>query len=218
MPSRNGTPGVDAKPVFPSHTGNGPSNDPRKGDRPVSSAPPAPPPVNRAGKPKIPPKPISVDGAARTNLAPEATSDAVDVSPFSTPPSSSGDSVKGEPSPPVISGFSKPKFTPSNNGYFPAHPPSTDSRIPGKQPFKKTMPPPSPNDLPEDRPSLPMRREKDNFDLRKSVQLQRAAPPDLPVRRSFDQTRPGQLVQETNNKFMPPPRRNNTTGAISASP
>ncbi|RYO52001.1 putative inositol polyphosphate 5-phosphatase [Alternaria arborescens] len=218
MPSRNGTPGVDAKPVFPSNTGNGPSNDPRKGDRPVSSAPPAPPPVNRAGKPKIPPKPISVDGAARTNLAPEATSDAVDVSPFSTPPSSSGDSVKGEPSPPVIPGFSKPKFTPSNNGYFPAHPPSTDSRIPGKQPFKKTMPPPSPNDLPEDRPSLPVRREKDNFDLRKSVQLQRAAPPDLPVRRSFDQTRPGQLVQETNNKFMPPPRRTNTTGAISASP
>ncbi|CAN9223153.1 unnamed protein product [Alternaria alternata] len=192
MPSRNGTPGVDAKPVFPSHTGNGPSNDPRKGDRPVSSAPPAPPPVNRAGKPKIPPKPISVDGAARTNLAPEATSDAVDVSPFSTPPSSSGDSVKGEPSPPTLAYLGS---NPSRKLCLHHH----------RMTSQKTA-----HRYPCD--------EKDNFDLRKSVQLQRAAPPDLPVRRSFDQTRPGQLVQETNNKFMPPPRRNNTTGAISASP
>ncbi|KAH6881636.1 Endonuclease/exonuclease/phosphatase [Alternaria rosae] len=227
MPSRNGTPATDAKPIFPTHTGNGPANDPRKGDRPVSSAPPVPPPVNRAGKPKIPPKSISVDLPARANLAPEATSDAADISPFSTPPSSSGESVKGESSPPVIPGFSKPKMTGSNNGYFPAAPafhavaenhPFADPRPTGKQPLKKTMPPPSPTDMPEDRPSLPTRREKDNFDLRKSVQLQRAPPPDLPVRRSFDQTRPGQMVQEANNKFMPPPRRTNTTGTISASP
>lgn len=113
------------------------------------------------------------------------------------------------------------------NGYFAAAPasnavaenhPFADPRPVGKQALKKTMPPPSPTDMPEDRPSLPTRREKDNFDLRKSVQLQRAPPPDLPVRRSFDQTRPGQMVQEANNKFMPPPRRTNTTGAISASP
>jgi hypothetical protein len=150
----------------------------------------------------------------------------VDVSPFSTPPSSSG-SAKGEPSPPVVPGFSKPKFNASKNGYFPPPPvhhvvaeksPLTNSRAPGKQSAKKTAPMPHPSDIPEDRPSLPARREKDNFDLRKSVQLQRAPPPDLPVRHSFDQNRPAQLVQETNNKFMPPPRRTNTTGTMSTSP
>lgn len=63
-----------------------------------------------------------------------------------------------------------------------------------------------------------MRREKDNFDMRKSVQLQRAPPPDLPVRRSFDQARPADLVSEANNRFMPPPRRTQTaTGATSNS-
>jgi hypothetical protein len=84
----------------------------------------------------------------------------------------------------------------------------TDSRNPAGQQSKQPLP--SPSDMPEARPTLPVRREKDNFDMRKSVQLQRVPPPDLPVRRSMDQTRPAALVAETNNQFMPPPRRAQT--------
>ncbi|PZD40942.1 Phosphatidylinositol 5-phosphate phosphatase [Pyrenophora tritici-repentis] len=223
MPNRNSTnsaSSLDSKPLFPASSDNGPSNDPRKGERPVSSAPPVPPPVNRAGKPKIGAKSQSID-TARANLAPEA-SDPADISPFSTPPSSSGGSTKDEFSPPVIPGFSKPKMSATNNGFF-AHAvadrlPQGEPRATGKQPVKKTAPPASPIEPPEDRSALPPRRERDNFDLRKSVQLQRAAPPDLPVRRSFDQTRPAQFAQETNNKIIPPPRRTNTTGPVTANP
>jgi hypothetical protein len=218
IPSRDATPAFDAKPLFPTHTGATPSADPRKGDRPVSSAPPVPPPVNRAGKPKIPSKSHSVDPLARGTLAPETSFEVVDVSPFSTPPSSS-DSHKEEPTPPVIPGFSKPRYMGRKDGYFP---PSavhhsgaeklapTNARAGPSQQAKKTAPPPSPSDMPETRPALPVRREKDNFDMRKSVQLQRVPPPDLPVRRSYDQSRPAALVAEANSTFMPPPRRTQT--------
>ncbi|KAF1847887.1 DNase I-like protein [Cucurbitaria berberidis CBS 394.84] len=225
-PSRNTTPALDLKPQFPSHTTPMASADPRKGDRPVSYAPSVPPPVNRAGKPKIPTKSLSIDPSIRATLAPEASSDvAADVSPFSTPPSSSGGSTKGEPTPPVIPSFSKPKMTASKDGYFPpppvhhavaekqAHP---DPRASANWSLKTAAPQPSPSDMPDDRPALPSRREKDNFDLRKSVQLQRAAPPDLPVRRSFDQFRPAALVAEANRRFMPPPRRTHTTEGTSS--
>ncbi|KAI8933278.1 hypothetical protein NX059_009906 [Plenodomus lindquistii] len=227
LPSREPTPGLDSKPVFPSHSKAASVSDPRKNDRPPSSAPTVPPPINRAGKPKIPPKSQSVDQAARASLAPETSSDAADISPFSTPPSSSG-SGKEDPSGPVIAGFSKPKYNASKDSYFPPPPvhhavaeklPPNEPRLKGLQAPKKTEPLPSPSDLPEARPVLPMRREKDNFDLRKSVQLQRAAPPDVPVRRSFDQSRPATLVAETNERFMPPPRRTKTTGpSIPTSP
>ena len=222
IPSRGTTPGHDSKPVFPATANTSPSNDPRKSDRPVSSAPPVPPPVNRAGKPKIGQKSHSVDAAAHGNLAPDASHDAADLSPFSTPPSSSGE---GESSPPVNSAFPRPKPNATHSGYFaqppvhsmPEKPPLTDARSMARQAGRKVPPPPpSLSDLPDDRPSLPARREKDNFDLRKSVQLQRAAPPDVPVRRSFDQSRPAHLVQDTNNKFMPPPRRMNTIAGMSA--
>ncbi|KAH9875981.1 hypothetical protein IAQ61_003446 [Plenodomus lingam] len=227
IPSREAPPGLDSKPFFPSHTKSPSVNDPRKNDRSAPSASMAPPPINRAGKPKIPAKSQSVDQTARASLAPETSSDAADVSPFSTPPSSSG-SGKEETSPPVISGLSRTKFNAAKDGYFPpppVHPviaeklPPNEPRLKGFQPSKKPDPLPSPSDMPEARPVLPMRREKDNFDLRKSVQLQRAAPPDLPVRRSFDQFRSSAFAAETNERFIPPPRRTNTTaGSISTSP
>jgi hypothetical protein len=225
IPSRNGTPGLDIKTLFPSNTTATSSNDPRKGDKPASSASPLPPPINRAGKPKIPVKSPSVEAAARSSLAPQTSTEAADVSPFSTPPSSDGGSAKGEPSPPVIPGLSKPKYNPTKDSYFPPPPlhhavaeklPYADSRAIGLKAPKTNAPLPSPSDMPEVRPLLPTRREKDNFDLRKSVQLQRPPAPELPVRRSFDQTRPAALVAEANERFMPPPRRTQTsTGAIS---
>jgi hypothetical protein len=224
--SRDGTPGLDAKPLFPSHTGTAPAADPRKSDRPVSSAPAVPPPINRAGKPKIPNKPQPIETTSRASLAPEASSEAADVSPFSTPPSSSG-STK-QPSPPVIPGFSKPKYVGSKEGYFPPPPVHhavaeklqvTDSRRGSTQQSRHASPVPSPSDMPESRPALPVRREKDNYDMRKSVQLQRIQAPDLPVRRSFDQSRPVGLGGEASNKFMPPPRRTQTaTGSGFPSP
>jgi hypothetical protein len=229
MPSRDATPALDSKPLFPSHPVTSPAADPRKNERPTSSAPPVPPPVNRAGKPKIASKSFSADQpATRATLAPENTSEPTDVSPFSTPPSSSGGSAKGEPSPPTIPGFSKPKYMGPKDGYFPAPPvhhsladklQPSDSRSSTGQHSKQTAPLPSPSDLPEVRPTLPARREKDNFDMRKSVQLQRVPPPDLPVRRSFDQSRSTGFANETNNKFMPPPRRTQTaTGASFSGP
>lgn len=223
IPSRDATPSLDSKPIFPSSSRGKPSDDPRKSDRPVSFAPTVPPPINRAGKPKIPAKSQPADSNARANLAPETSSDAADISPFSTPPSSDGGSAKEEPSPPPIPGFSKPKFSPVKDSYFPptaqyavaekAQP--TPSRSRGLQVPKQVEPLPSPTDMPEVRPALPVRREKDNFDLRKSVQLQRPAPPDLPVRRSFDQSRP---VVESSERFMPSPRRSNTLWNKPSSP
>lgn len=112
------------------------------------------------------------------------------------------------------------------DGYFPPPPihhsvaeklQPIDSRKTSNPQSKQTAPLVSPSDLPEVRPALPMRREKDNYDMRKSVQLQRPPPPDLPVRRSFDQARPADLVAETNHRFMPPPRRTQTTGGSSFS-
>ncbi|KAF2024281.1 DNase I-like protein [Setomelanomma holmii] len=225
--SRDATPALDSKPLFPSHPVAIPGADPRKHERTVSSAPPVPPPVNRAGKPKIPSKPKSADRATRTSLAPGATSEAADVSPFSTPPSSNEGSPKDEPTPPAIPGFSKPKYIGPKEGYFPPPPvhhavaeklAPSDSRATTSY-SKRMAPPPSPSDMPEVRPALPVRREKDNYDMRKSVQLQRAPAPDLPIRRSFDQSRPAAIAAETNNKFMPPPRRTQTaTGTSFASP
>jgi hypothetical protein len=228
MSSREATPALDSKPLFPSHAAAVPAADPRKSERPTSSVPPMPPPVNRAGKPKLAGKPQNGDPTARATLAPETIPEPADVSPFSTPPSSSEGSVKGEPSPPVIPGFSKPKYMGAKDGYFPPPPvhhsmaeklQPPDFRGTAGQQSKHKAPLPSPSDMPEVRPVLPVRREKDNFDMRKSVQLQRVPPPDLPVRRSYDQSRPVDLVSEANDKFMPPPRRTQTaTGSNFASP
>ncbi|KAL5117472.1 hypothetical protein ACEQ8H_004637 [Pleosporales sp. CAS-2024a] len=236
--SRDGTPALDPqplfpaldpKPLFPSHSATASAADPRKMDPSAASAPPVPPPINRAGKPKIPSKPTHVDTAAaqRASLAPEAPPDAADVSPFSTPPSSSG-SAK-EPSPPAIPGFSKPKYMAPKDGYFSPPPvhhavgekqlPAAESPRESTRPLKKATPFSSPSDMPEARPALPARRERDNYDMRKSMQLHRVQAPDVPVRRSLDQSRLTGMGADSSNIFVPPPRRTNTaTGASSHSP
>jgi hypothetical protein len=227
--ARTVTPNQDSKPLFPPSPGAGPPADLRKGERPTASAPPVPPPVNRAGKPKIPSKSHSADIAGRDSLAPEASTDNTeDRSPFSTPPSSSGSTKAPNVSPPIIPNLSKPKIPANKESYFPPPPihhsvaeklPPTDSRVAGNQVSQRSALPPlnghHSGDPSDDRPSLPVRREKDNFDMRKSVQLQRALPPDLPARRSIDTSRPLSLANEYNDKFMIPPRRTQTVNGTS---
>ena len=198
-------------------------NDVRKSERPLSSTSPVPPPINRAGKPKIPVKPTSAEPTKRPSLAPEPTSEVLDVSPFSTPPGSSEGSPKGDPVAPAIPISSKPKWKNVKESYFPPPPvhhsvaeklQSTDLRATENQQWKKPAPMPSPSDTPDNRPALPARREKDTLDLRKSVQLQRQAPPDVPVRRSLDQSRPTHLAPALEDETRPPPRRALTSNGM----
>ncbi|KAH6639102.1 Endonuclease/exonuclease/phosphatase [Boeremia exigua] len=242
--SRDGTPGVDVKALSATATG---SSITAKNDRPTASAPPMPPPVNRAGKPKIPAKPQSVDMTAkpqpadhtakpqsadniakpRTSLEP-AKSEDERFSPFNTPPSSAGSTKAPNPSPPVLPIASKPKGI-LKDGYFPPPPihhvvaeklAAADARI-ANQPPKRASPPTATSyrngDSPDERPALPVRREKDTSDLRKSVQLQRQPPPDVPVRRSLDQGRPVMFTPDDGARAMPPPRRTQTTNFGTAS-
>lgn len=229
VPSRHATPVLESKHFFPASPVASPSGDPRKSgtfERPAAPASSVPPPINRAGKPKILSKSHSVEPSARTTLAPGHSAEgmAESVSPFSTPPSSSEGSVKEE-SPSLEPGLSKPRGAAPKESYFPPPPvhhslverlPSSDPRaIVGNPPLKfapqsRANPP---SDRPEDRPALPARREKDNVDLRKSMVIQRPLLPEPPIRRSMDTFRPAALVAETNNKFMPPPRRIQATAA-----
>ncbi|KAF2198870.1 DNase I-like protein [Delitschia confertaspora ATCC 74209] len=234
IPSRNPTPAVDNKRASFLQSSTGATNmmDTQKtannqSEFNVKSQPATPgsvpPPINRAGKPKIFNKPRSVEPTNRTSLAPETSNSAAEerVSPFSTPPSSSEGSIRGEMSPPSIPINSRPTmFTASSiDGYFPppsrsqtftgnAH--SIDARTRGISPPKKLMPSHihQSNDRPQDRPGLPPRREP--TDIRKSMVLSRATPPEPPVRRSMDTFRPSSLDTGPSPKFLPPPKRSQT--------
>ncbi|KAF2865824.1 Endonuclease/exonuclease/phosphatase [Massariosphaeria phaeospora] len=225
--SRNATPALEARTFQPPNTVATPSPDPRKSmtfERPAGSAPPVPPPINRAGKPKIPSKPHSTEPSLRATLAPEPLVDPYEdrVSPFSTPPSSSEGTPKVDPLPDHL----RPRPS-ARDSYFPPPPvhhsvaerlAGSDNRANGTQPPKKSTSSQvhSPVDSAEDRPALPVRPGRDNVNLRRSMVIQRGAPPEPPVRRSMDTTRPAALVAETNNRFMPPPKRTQTFGAPGA--
>lgn len=220
IPSRVSTPAIEPKqpPILQSSTVMASSTDPRKNGGPTASAPPVPPPVNRAGKPKIPSKSHSTESNMRATLAPEPGADGFDggVSPFSTPPSSAEGSAKGE-FPPGTQEHQLSKGTTPLNSYFP--PPSKHHTTAGKsppsdarsilQPVKK-IPTHirSASDLPEDRPGLPPRR--DEPDMRKSMVLNRPSVLEPAVRRSMDQYRPPPSITEANTKFKPPPKRTQT--------
>lgn len=231
-PSRDNTPAIplDSKPSFVSSHAASPTVESRKSgafDRHSVSAQHVPPPVNRAGKPKIINKPQPVNPPPHSSsLAPihDADRERRDVSPFSTPP----DSPEKPPSP--IKDASPPKrFSNIREGYFSPPPvhhavaerlPSSDPRTQGFTQHQSRNPPPgrhqSTGDLSEDRPSLPVRRERDNVDMRKSMVLQRPAAPEPPVRRSMDTFRSPAMVAEATNKFLPPPRRTQTVESYSA--
>ncbi|KAF1954198.1 DNase I-like protein [Byssothecium circinans] len=235
IPTQQNTPALESKPLFPANTTASPSGDPRKSgtfERPTAS-PSVPPPINRAGKPKILSKlPPPIEPTTRTTLAPDHDADGRDrVSPFSTPPSSHEGSPQREETVPTQVGHSRAKSKVPRDGYFPPPPlhhsvadkvPHSDPRtIVGTQPSKAAPPTPTPtqpaaNDRAVDRPVLPARRERDNFDLRKSVVIQRPIPPEPPVRRSLDASRPSGLGISSHDRFMPaPPRRTSTANLLS---
>jgi hypothetical protein len=236
MPGRSGTPVLESSPKLQSTSTLASSSDPRKSgvfdrSKPAASAPPVPPPINRAGKPKILNKSHSAEPTTRSTsatLAPDPTFDGFgeSASPFSTPPSSSeGSPTKGEELPPDIPMQSKPKSSVKRDGYFPPPPmhhtvaerlPPSDVRVTGNQALKKPMSNHirATSDLPQDRPSLPMR--KDNHDMRKSMVIGR--PPEPPVRRSLDTYRPPSAFAEADSQFKPPPKRTNTLPSSSVSP
>ncbi|KAL1974917.1 hypothetical protein VTN31DRAFT_5121 [Thermomyces dupontii] len=74
----------------PAHERSGQVSQPLREPSPVGKAKSVPPPVNRAEKPKIPPKPSNIPHLDGGSLAPalERTQAGDRVSPFSTPPSS----------------------------------------------------------------------------------------------------------------------------------
>ncbi|KAF2269540.1 DNase I-like protein [Lojkania enalia] len=229
IPSRNATPSFESKqaPVLvPSH-GTSSASEPRKSSavepeiHSKSQTPGAPPPINRAGKPKIPSKSHSAEPTSRATLAPKLSSEGNEeaVSPFSTPPSSSEGSTKEDPSPPAGLAPMKSRAAPAKDGYFPPPPvhhslaeklPPSDARTMGAAHLKKPLPATiqDTSDLPEDRPGLPPRR--DTSDMRRSMAYPKASHPEPPVRRSMDTIRPSALVAETNSKFQPPPKRTQT--------
>ena len=77
---------------------------------PPTAAKSFPPPVNRADKPKIPTKPISITTSTnKVNLGPLATPVAERVSPFSTPPSSDESVRHGSPVHPALNRIQTPQ-------------------------------------------------------------------------------------------------------------
>ncbi|GAB7347309.1 hypothetical protein MBLNU459_g3389t2 [Dothideomycetes sp. NU459] len=190
-----------------------------------------PPPVNRAGKPKLP-------NTSQTNLhsvdpfgklAPENGDLSADerVSPFNTPPSSS-DSTPADQHPPTMPSLSKPKMmgpSPGKRSYFPAVPPGRAvpdaSREQSTKPTARSYEPRSPltpsraqsthptdfstaPDGSEDVPELPPRPSQDVISGRTSpVRGQR-----IPARRSMDvPRRASAIVSDPIPQHMPPSRR-----------
>lgn len=137
----------------------------------------APPPINRAEKPKVLTK-VGFAGnkSTRPSLRPETLATGDRVSPFSTPPSSEGSPGADESTPMTTTRQISP-YAPiggSDEGYFPRPPihhsivvrhreqnddfsrrkPSIDARESG---FTRSQR--NPSDLPERRPGLPPRRD-----------------------------------------------------------
>ena len=186
-------------------------------DKPMS-APHEPPPINRAGKPKMFSKAPATRQVSDT-LQPTMPHESADerVSPFSTPPSSDPSSPELEQTPPLIRNDLKPKYEPKDpprKEYFVpapglAQPPHISKRraepLPPPNLSSVLRPParrvgsmgiPSEADLPAHRPGLPPRHDTAD-----------EVAPELPVRRSMESgMRPGQRLPST-SQFAPPPKR-----------
>jgi len=233
-PSRSPTPGIEARQApFLSATAPAPTTtDPLKpspsAKSPVSNNMPPPPPINRAGKPKIVSNHPSVTGRAFSDaLAPDTSLELPDerVSPFSTPPSSAESSP--DPSPPSAHERSRPRAQAganSRDSYFGS--PSVHRGAPPKPRIQAsaTLPigvhdkslkatPSSTSiasDSLDDRPGLPPRHETKPVQIRS---ISRPPPPEPPVRRSIESSRrstdlmarPIATTKEGGSQFMPPP-------------
>jgi len=134
IPSRAATPALDTRhvPNFAASQQQATTTDPQKPpspgrDSPIYASPIShvPPPINRAGKPKVFSKPNTLPlRQVSDSLAPSSASDRGDerISPFSTPPSEH-ESIEeeGSPSPPRVPEHTKPKVNtsrPTREGYF----------------------------------------------------------------------------------------------------
>ena len=243
---------TDESPFSPPLGSSGSSQDPTKTtilspDHPPTPKPllssGAPPPVNRAGKPKVPNKPSLVPSASNgTSLTPDVSTQSPEdkVSPFSTPPSSAEPSPQATPPheiPPPINETTKPKIgsiSSVSKGFFeppPTHhavarkrkesvdgnrrPPGRAPFIPAQRqtPFAQEVERMRNSDLPEDRPGLPPRR-----DSRITGGMTNSTQPQEKVgRASVDAgSRSVSHAHEPSPKLDPPPRRAQST--LSRSP
>lgn len=191
-----------------------------------------PPPVNRAGKPKLSnTSQVSLQNADPfDNLAPENggnMSGDERISPFNTPPSSS-DTTPADQHPPNVSLLSKQKLaaaSPAKHSYFPTVAPIRTvperSRERTARPISRSFEPRSPTtpsrlhpshitdlslspDGSEDIPNLPPRPGQGSISGRTSP----ARGQRIPARGSMDvQSRASAMVPDSAAQFMPPPRR-----------
>lgn len=91
---------INAEPLKPTSTGDSQAPPVARSQPPTQKAN-GPPPVNRAGKPKIPVKPAALSQTSQGLTAPEPNPTELtdhSVSPFSTPPSSAASSPEKTPS------------------------------------------------------------------------------------------------------------------------
>jgi len=243
-PSRVTTPALEARmsaflqaAQSPETQSDTDKREPATAHKPKGNHAPPPPPVNRAGKPKLAdlPPPLHIDAVNPFgSLAPLDANDRGDekLSPFSTPPSSSDSTPAGHlPHSVSLQNRSKNSMQfPTNQGYF-------------SQVTSQRVVPDSSRDQPPSRVTNPV---GSSFEPRhQSTQPSRAKPihqqaiisaeddsegsPDLPprpgrqsrsgrtspvrqqripARQSIDvERRPSVIVAETNAHFMPPPRR-----------
>lgn len=184
-----------------------------------------PPPVNRAGKPKI----GNLPSASVESLAPMVASrtGSTQISPFGTPPSSSESTPHAEQTIPAIPTDSKPRNQSASHGYFAGvvapRPAPVQHRNPSPKPLSRSYDSSSfhpsrlqqiPQRAPisvqdgtneEEAPSLPPRPEREMHSGRTSPTRFNNK---IPARQSLDIPRRASAVAaNTDSTMMPPPRR-----------
>ena len=194
------------------------------GVKPKTSQSSIPPPVNRAGKPKVPmPSQHKPQTPARTGLGLDLDSNVMDetrISPFSTPPSSAENTPSEPVLPPPVNEATKPRqhsHTSTRTSYFPSptmhqfsrerypeHPNRGLARSPtvpiqNSRQFGSVATPPRY----DHQPNLPPRREGTTSGRTSPVRQ-----PRIPARRSEDMLRRSStLGSRTDSTFAPPPKR-----------
>ncbi|KAI9760659.1 MAG: hypothetical protein M4579_001523 [Chaenotheca gracillima] len=194
-----------------------------------SRAPSAPPPVNRADKPKIPAKPTisNTDRRSPSALAPIPSPADDKISPFSTPPSSS-DSSDARDSPAANQRTSAPKsktvstqYLAGNSNFEPppvhhtvvakrqSHVPSkaANGQDPGRSIAKLDFQGPRSDDVEERRPGLPPRRDP-VANERMSSPSHASTPRRPPIQAVKDP------MPSAGLHYPPPPKRSYTAEAV----
>ena len=206
---------------------------------PPTAAKSFPPPVNRADKPKIPTKPISITTSTnKVNLEPLTTPVAERVSPFSTPTSSDESVGHGSPVHPAINRIQTPQKKANKALDFDSHSPSKSWSVKDRYQNDDTILPPkaqrpdarssgfnpvanSYDAVPEDRPELPPRRGRNQRIAAVQPFMEpRASPNRASQRPAMHDSPPNSIRQlhgtrNSTSDFLPPPKRaplSNTPG------